>query len=50
MVTFGLVVRYIDEHKLITGNGYIWFGSSYIDEHKLITGNGYIWFVSKVYR
>ena len=27
IVTFGLVVGYIDEHKLISGNCYIWFGS-----------------------
>ena len=27
IVAFGLVVGYIDEHKLISGNYYIWFGS-----------------------
>ena len=26
-VAFGLTVGYIDEHKLISGNCYIWFGS-----------------------
>ena len=27
IVAFGLTVRYIVEHKLISGNSYIWFGS-----------------------
>ena len=27
IVAFGLAVRYIDEHRLISGNCYIWFDS-----------------------